>query len=338
MFLLGYANAALVEDEELSVYDLLNVLLIPSANDAAFVLAEHIAGSVEKFSDMMNEKAKELGCINTHFVNPNGIHDEDHYTTVSDLAIIGQYAMKNETFRKIVSSTKYTLPITNKYDKTDRIFNTTNELIKPTSKYFYEYATGCKTGYTEPAKNCIIATAKKDNVEYMCVILHDEKLEDGTSARELDCKTLFEYAFNSYSLLKLASKNDLVKSTTVRGATLKTRNLDLKLSDDIYVIVNNNFDLANTITETNINKDIEAPIEQDTTLGTVTYTVDNHSYTANLLASHEVYKSNTLLIVMIIFVTALFFGFIHKLFSTKPKKRRSHASHSYYYQNQKGRK
>ena len=98
----GYSIANLQEGEEISINALLHVLLIPSANDAAFVLAEHIAGSVDAFSDMMNEKAKEIGCKNTHFVNPNGIHSEDHYSIAYDLALIGQYAMRDEVFRKIV--------------------------------------------------------------------------------------------------------------------------------------------------------------------------------------------------------------------------------------------
>ena len=126
----GYSVATIQEGEELTIEQLLNVLLIPSANDAAVVLAEHIAGSVEAFSDMMNSKVVELGCKNTHFVNPNGIHDEEHYSTAYDLALIGKYAMQFDTFRTIVQKTSYSLPKTNKYDKEDRLFNTTNDLIK----------------------------------------------------------------------------------------------------------------------------------------------------------------------------------------------------------------
>ena len=165
----GYSVATIQEGEELTIEQLLNVLLIPSANDAAVVLAEHIAGSVEAFSDMMNSKAVELGCKNTHFVNPNGIHDEEHYSTAYDLALIGKYAMQFDTFRTIVQKTSYSLPKTNKYDKEDRLFNTTNDLIKknysssPTN-YYYQYATGAKTGYTDAAKSCIVATATKDDI------------------------------------------------------------------------------------------------------------------------------------------------------------------------------
>lgn len=173
----GYSTASLVEGEVLTIEQLLNVLLIPSANDAAVVLAEHIAGSVEAFSDMMNSKAVELGCLNTHFVNPNGIHNENHYSTAYDLALIGKYAMQFPTFKEISSKTRYTLPITNAYSKEDRIFNTTNDLIKPNyssspTNYYYKYATGGKTGYTDPAGQCIVATATKDNVSLIAVTLH----------------------------------------------------------------------------------------------------------------------------------------------------------------------
>lgn len=141
----GYSHANLQLDEELTIEQLLNVLLIPSANDAANVIAEDIGGSVESFAAMMNTKAVELGCMDTHFVNANGIHNENHYSTAYDLAIMGRYAMKNETFRKLVSTTRYTLPATAKYDKDDRVFITTNRLINNKSSQFYKYTTGIKT-------------------------------------------------------------------------------------------------------------------------------------------------------------------------------------------------
>ena len=103
---IGYSHAYLQEGEELTIEQLLHVLLIPSANDAANVLAEHIAGSISSFTTMMNTKALELGCTGTNFVNANGIHNTNHYSTAYDLALMGRYAMQNETFIKIVSTTK----------------------------------------------------------------------------------------------------------------------------------------------------------------------------------------------------------------------------------------
>lgn len=148
----SYTIANLQIGEVLNYEQLLLVLMLPSANDAATVIAEDIGGSVEGFASMMNQKAREIGCENTNFVNANGIHHENHYTTAYDLALIGQYAMKNEPFRKIVSSVKYTLPTTEKYDKEDRIFTNNNRLINSNSSNYYQYATGIKTGYTDPAR------------------------------------------------------------------------------------------------------------------------------------------------------------------------------------------
>ena len=149
----GYVNCNLQEGEEISVKDLMYALMVKSANDAAVVLAEHISGSVEAFAEKMNEKAKDLGCQNTHFVNPNGIHHENHYSTAYDLYLMASYGMQNELFRKYVSTTSYTLPATNQYQNLDRICITTNDLIRPNSRYYNENVIGIKSGYTTEAKN-----------------------------------------------------------------------------------------------------------------------------------------------------------------------------------------
>ena len=134
----GYVIAPLFAGEKMSIEDLLYALMLKSANDAAYVLAEHVGGSVEGFSDMMNKKAKELGCENTHFVNPNGIHNEEHYTTAYDLYLISKYAMQNEKFAKIVSTYQYTLSATNKYPNKDRVMQSTNYFLNPKSKFYNE--------------------------------------------------------------------------------------------------------------------------------------------------------------------------------------------------------
>ena len=155
-----YTTAALQPNETLTVEQLLHVLLIPSANDAANVLAFHIAGSIEDFAIMMNAKVKELGCQNTHFENPIGIHSDTHYSTAYDMALIGKYANTFTEIKEITCTTSYALP--NLPDGKERKFKTTNTLITPKNKYYYEYATGMKTGYTDKAKSCIVAKAKKD--------------------------------------------------------------------------------------------------------------------------------------------------------------------------------
>jgi serine-type D-ala-D-ala carboxypeptidase len=320
----GYSTASLVEGEVLTIEQLLNVLLIPSANDAAVVLAEHIAGSVEAFSDMMNSKAVELGCLNTHFVNPNGIHNENHYSTAYDLALIGKYAMQFPTFKEISSKTRYTLPITNAYSKEDRIFNTTNDLIKPNyssspTNYYYKYATGGKTGYTDPAGQCIVATATKDNVSLIAVTLHGDFTEDNLSQRALDCKALFEYGFNNFSMVSIAKKGDVASNMKVPNATKDSSSLDLLYSDDIYAFVPNGFDTSSVTPNIKLSSTF-APIAQDTILGTISYDIDGSNYSCNLLASHEVYKNQFTKTAMELALLLIFLILLSKFL--KRKKRR----------------
>lgn len=320
----GYSTASLVEGEVLTIEQLLNVLLIPSANDAAVVLAEHIAGSVEAFSDMMNAKAVELGCLNTHFVNPNGIHNENHYSTAYDLALIGKYAMQFPTFKEISSKTRYTLPITNAYSKEDRIFNTTNDLIKPNyssspTNYYYKYATGGKTGYTDPAGQCIVATATKDNISLIAVTLHGDFTEDNLSQRALDCKALFEYGFNNFSMVSIAQKGDVASNMKVPNATKDSSSLDLLYSDDIYAFVPNGFDTSSVTPNIKLSSTF-APIAQDTILGTISYDIDGSNYSCNLLASHEVYKNQFAKTAMELSLLLIFLILLSKVL--KRKKRR----------------
>lgn len=172
----GYVTANLQIGEKLSIEQLLYVLMVASSNDAAIVLAEHISGNVEEFAILMNKKAKEIGAKNSNFTNPNGAHNQDHYSTAYDLALITKYAMNNATFKKIVSKTSYQLSATNKYTSDDRVFINNNSLIivnnnNREDNYYYKYATGIKTGFTTPAGNCLIASSIKDDLEFIAIVL-----------------------------------------------------------------------------------------------------------------------------------------------------------------------
>lgn len=327
----GYSHANIIEGEELTIEQLLNVLLIPSANDAAVILAEHVAGSLDAFSTMMNEKAKELGCTNTNFVNPNGIHNENHYSTAYDLALIGQYAMTFDVFRSIVSKTSYKLPATAKYDKEDRLFNTTNDLIKknysssPTN-YYYEYATGAKTGYTDAAKNCIVATATKADVSLIAVVLHDGTTEDGLSQRALDCKALFEYGFNNFSVQQIMSEGSVAHTINVSGATKDTASLDLVYSEDIYGLIPNGYDLSSVTPNVKLSDNISAPIAEGTKLGQITYTIDDFDYSCDIIASHEVLKVDVVKTLMQLAVLIIFLFLFAKFLRFKNKRKRKSPS------------
>lgn len=301
----GYSHANLMEDEQLTVEQLLNVLLIPSANDAAIALAEHIAGSVEDFSAMMNNKAKELGCINTNFINPNGIHEKDHYSCAYDLALIGKYAMKFPDILRIAKVEQYTLPKTNKYNKTDRIFNLTNALVSLGDSNYYEYATGLKTGYTDTAGSCIVATAKKDDRDLLTVVLGSDSID----SRYDDCKKLFNYGFNQYSYTTLKKSEDVVKTIEVKNATNETKNLDLYVEEDFFVLLKTGYDVSQLEPTIEINPNLKAPISENQVVGKISYIIDNRTYSADLIAGSDVLSSSfeaflfkALLIFLILYV------------------------------------
>lgn len=327
---IGYAHAYLKEGEILTIEQLLNVLLIPSANDAANILAEHIAGSISSFTAMMNTKALELGCLNTNFKNANGIQAENHYSTAYDLAIMGRYAMQNETFRRIVSTTKYTLPATNMYLENNRFFENTNELIIPDSRdsvdnYYYEYATGLKTGYTTAAKECIVASAKKDDQEYILVILGAERTENGLSGRFIDCKNLFNYAFENYTTHIINKENFVLKQVEISNSGIFNRNLDVVVKDEIKLVVKKDTNVS-TITPTiEITSDLKAPISKNTVIGTISYNIDSNTYTSDLLAGSNISESNSFTTFLTILSMILVLYFLYRLskLDTKKKKRKN---------------
>lgn len=157
---------------------------------------------------MMNAKAIELGCTGTHFVNANGIHDDNHVTTAHDLAVMAKYCMQNETFRKIICSKQYTLPATEQYPSEDRVLINTNSLMAESSQFYYPYAIAGKTGFTTQAKNCLICMSQKDGLELISVVLHAETTEDGRSARYLDTISLLEYGNNNFTSYAVPEKNE----------------------------------------------------------------------------------------------------------------------------------
>ena len=205
----GYSIADIQEGESFTVQQLLEVMMLQSANEAANILAEHISGSIEEFSKLMNKKAKEIGCQNTNFVNANGAHDENHYSTAYDMAQIARYCMKNDIFKQISSKMECSLPTTEIWQE-ERNFKNTNSLMNPTNRYYYKYCTGLKTGFTTPAKNCLIATSNKDGFELISVILHAESTDEGLSARYLDTISLFNYGYQKFSLEDIQEEYDLI--------------------------------------------------------------------------------------------------------------------------------
>ena len=168
----GYSSAYADEGEVLSVEQCLYGLMLVSANDVANGLAEHIAGTNEMFADMMNERAEALGCVNTHFVNPHGLDDEEHYTCAYDLATIGYTAYKEyETYRDLIGTYRYVVPPTNKQDET-RYWHNSNKLFDEESQFYYEYCLGGKSGYTDIAGSTLVTYANINGRIIMVATLH----------------------------------------------------------------------------------------------------------------------------------------------------------------------
>ena len=280
------SHIALEAGEILTLKDLLYALMLPSANDAASVIAKHYGKSLDGFVNIMNQKAKELGAYNTHFENPHGLHNENHYTTAGDMALITKYAMENETFRKIVATTRYEIQTTNKKDET-RPFTTLNKLLYNTSNNqilvdgvyispYYEYATGAKTGYTPEAGNCLVATAEKDGTKLIAVTMKGVSLE-----MYQDVHNLFNYGFKEYECATLVCKNTFIKN-------IKITNGDSK---EISVITES--DLTALVEKSSVDKiksnitmdDITLPIEKNSIVGKIEYTLNNEVIgTVNLIS------------------------------------------------------
>ncbi len=283
----GYSHANLKVDEQFTLEQLLDVLMLPSANDAANVLAEHISGSVAAFSNLMNEKAIEIGCLDTHFVNPSGIHSENHYSTAYDLSLIGRYAMQDETFRSIVSKTSCSLPATEKYPFEDRVFNNSNRLLYSDDIYYYPYAIGIKTGFTTPAGDCLVSATSYNDLSFIAVILGGDIDNDEISQRYSDTISLFRFAYNNYVIHTFKNKWDFVQKIEVENASLDTRNLNLLCDNNISALV-----AVNQIDDINgeiiLNQNISAPIREGEILGKIKYSMLGVSYEANLIAENNV--------------------------------------------------
>lgn len=305
----GYSSANIQIGEQLTVEQLLEVLLVHSANDAANILAEHVGGSIESFITMMNTRLNELGINNTHFTNSFGMHDENHYTTATDLAKILKYCLKNETFRKIAGKASCAIPTTNKSGT--RTYSSTNELLNSNSSNYYKYLIAGKTGFTSQAKECLVSAAYRDNLELIGVVLH-------SNSRFSDSKKLFEYGYSNYSIKNIVNENDLITSIKVSGATKETEDLNLLSSETVEALVNNN-STSEIKPEIILNENISAPVEEGSTLGKVTYNIEGISYTTDIVAEHNVEKSYFYLYIGIsfgvIFVVLIF------VFSRKKRKR-----------------
>ncbi len=254
----GSSQIYLITDEQLTMEQLLYALMLESANDAAVAIAEQISGSVEEFAKLMNSKAKELGATNTNFVNPNGLHNDNHYTTARDLAMIAKYAMTMDKFRSVVGEVNYTIPKTNKQEERNYITNSNKLIWKTYDKFRYEYATGIKTGYTVKAKQCLVGGAKKGDMELISVVMAAEGQNIYT-----DTVALFEYGFANFQNVEILKKDQIVTSVSVTEGEEK---FNLLAAED-FTLVLSQAEREKVKTEIKTNETIKEPIKKGEVLG-----------------------------------------------------------------------
>ena len=292
------STADIKEGEEIRVIDLLYAALIPSANEACNVLAQAVSGSVEAFVELMNTRAAELGMEDTHFANTHGYHDDSHYTSAYDIYLMCRQAMKNETFRTIVSSKGYTMPATNLHTEPRQV-HSTNALISNWNVrgYLYEYATGIKTGSTPEAGLCLASSATKNDRTLICVVMGCERVP-GTSGSEgrtdfTETIRLFDWGFANFS--RQVILDDTALDIAEMPVTLsKSEAVALRPEGELAATLPNDLDPALfTRTPTLNAQSVEAPVEEGQVLGSVTVSYNGVEYgTLDLVALNSVERSD----------------------------------------------
>ncbi|MDE5894010.1 MAG: D-alanyl-D-alanine carboxypeptidase [Acetatifactor sp.] len=232
--------------QQLTMEDCLNAILIRSANEVAFAVAEHITGtSWRDFAEIMNRRAQELGCVDSHFANPNGLPDENHYTSAYDLAMIGKAFFSNEVLCRISLTPRlHILP--NDHMPYEKLENSKNELL-PGKTYGYDDLVGAKTGYTNAARSCLVSCAERDGLKLICVVLRDE-----APAHYEDTIALFNYGFSNFvrvnvsqaeTKYNIANTGFFYEEHDIFGSSKPL----LSLNQEAYIVLPRSVDFADTV-------------------------------------------------------------------------------------------
>lgn len=224
----GSSHIGIVDGEQLTMEQCLYGIMLESANEVSNAVAEHVGGSIEEFTNMMNKKAEELGCKNTHFTNANGLPDENHYTSAYDLALIGRAAMQNETFRTITSTTTYTIPPTNLQEETRYLSN--HHKMLPKRLYAYADCIGGKTGYTNVARQTLVTFAKRGDLELVCVIMKTESPSQFTETAKL-----FDWGFENFQILNISNNE---KDYTIQNSSFYDTDSSIFGNTDSMIEIN----------------------------------------------------------------------------------------------------
>jgi len=336
------SSIALKVGEEMSLKNLLEGLLIASGNDAAVTIAEGVSGTIDAFVARMNEKAKEIGLESTHFVNPHGLHNGQHYTTARDMAKMAYFAMQNETFRGIVECAHIYLPETNMSDR--RYFINTNNLVSRMRYpyYFYDYATGIKTGSTSEAGYCLVSSAEKGDKSIIAVIFNASDM----AVSHDESKALLEHGLTDFSAQRLAKRDDIFGEVKVKQAADGTDHLLLSAEKNLDAMFPNGGDVSKVEITTEIPEKAYAPIYSGQVIGKAIFTYEGNKVgEVNLISTVEIdrhflgflasfgewlwsFKAIKLVVyvalgLVIGFVSLIVIGFVRALKKSKRKRRRN---------------
>ena len=280
----GGSRLGLHKDDKISIQDLLYGLLLCSGNDAAVALAEHVGGDLSNFANMMNSKAVSLGLSSTHFVTPHGLDDDNHYTTAYELALITNYALKNDVFANLVKTKTYTISINN-HPKT---LSNTNELLGNLDGVY-----GVKTGFTNGANRCLVTAVKRDNMDIICIVLGADTKKDRTK----DSINLINYSFNNFKMVHIKEKitNEFVNWKICNSSSFR---VEKGVSDSVDIIIQDiPYDFfpikCNQTDDMSIyiycNTELTAPLPSGSTLGYLAVSVNNQTVlTLNLYNSNSI--------------------------------------------------
>lgn len=333
----GLAVSLLKEGDEFTQLDLVYMVLMSSFGDSTYLAAQYYGGTIENFVNMMNAKAAELGLSGTHYSNPVGLHEEETYTTVRDIYTLTKYALQNETFKTVSETPRHTITSSISGQRT---LSTTNFLQDTTTNYYYQYAKGVKTGFTDAAGRCLVSTASYNGYKYMCILMGcpDSKAKRHEFAESAN---LYRWAFNNFSFKEIATSTEPVCEIPVE-LSLETDFVPLYFKEPFISILPNVADESTIVIKPKLNSEAaDAPIKKGDVLGKaeVVY-AEKVIGTVDLVAGSDV-KSSTLLIIvdfvkniftsvymkvlyaLAVVAVIVFIGLCIKLNLTRLKKRRA---------------
>ena len=284
----GGSRLGLKTGDKITIKDLLYGLMLCSGNDAAVALAEYAGGDISGFTELMNNKAKELGLANTHYESPHGLDSDGHYTTAYELALLSDYALKNETFSKIVGTKNYTVTI-NGYPKN---LSNTNELLG-----YLDGVYGVKTGFTNGANRCLVTACKRNDMDIICVVLGS----DTKKYRTQDSIKLIEYAFNNFTYInanEIATKafenwkNENLKYIDINKSSSNSFEFKIQTCENPILSINKN-DIDNIESSVSINPILEAPIPTNAVIGNLTLSLNNQTLiTLDIINTNDITRKN----------------------------------------------